>query len=51
MAILQASVFGMTGMMPGKYTGAAMTGMGLSGASIGIIRVIILLIFPNVQDT
>ena len=47
MAILQASVFGMTSMMPGKYTGAVMTGMGLSGASIGIIRVIILLILPN----
>ena len=36
MAILQASVFGMTGMMPGKYTAASMTGMGLSG--IGAVR-------------
>ena len=51
MAILQASVFGITGMMPGKYTAASMTGMGLSGAFIGIVRVIILLIWPNVTDS
>lgn len=50
MAILQASVFGMTGMLPAKYTSAAMTGMGLSGTMIGIVRVIILFIWPNVTD-
>ncbi len=51
MAILQASVFGMTGMMPGKYTAASMTGMGLSGAFIGVVRVIILLIWPDVTNS
>ena len=50
MAILQASVFGMTGMMPGKYTAASMTGMGLSGTMIGVVRVIILFIWPDVTN-
>lgn len=50
MAILQASVFGMTGMMPGKYTTASMTGMGLSGTFIGVVRVIILFIWPDVTN-
>ena len=44
--IVQGSVFGLAGMLPGKYMGAVMFGNGLSGITINVVRAICLSIFP-----
>lgn len=44
--IVQGSVFGLAGMLPGKYMGAVMLGNGLSGISLNILRAITIGIFP-----
>jgi hypothetical protein len=44
--IVQGSVFGLGGMLPGKYMGAVMFGNGLSGIAINFLRAICLAIFP-----
>lgn len=50
MSILQTSVFGLVGSLPGKYTGAVMTGLALSGVFIGTIRIITLGIWSDVNN-
>ena len=47
MGILQTSLFGLVGLLPGKYTMALMTGLALSGVSIGTVRIITLAIWSN----
>ena len=49
-AILQASVFGLGGMLPFKYTIAIMGGNGVAGLLIGIARMICLFAFGENQD-
>jgi equilibrative nucleoside transporter 1/2/3 len=44
--IVQGSVFGLAGMLPGKFMGAVMFGNGLSGISINVMRAVCLSIFP-----
>jgi equilibrative nucleoside transporter 1/2/3 len=44
--IVQGSVFGLAGMLPGRFMGAVMFGNGLSGITINILRAICLAIFP-----
>lgn len=47
MAILMTSVFGLLGVLPGKYTGTAMTGLAFSGVFIGTFRIITLAIWSD----
>lgn len=44
--IVQGSVFGLAGMLPGKFMGAVMFGNGLSGMAINMMRAVCLSIFP-----
>ena len=50
MSILLTSTFGLLAMLPGKYTGTAMTGLAFSGVFIGTIRIITLGIWNNTRD-
>lgn len=47
--MVQASVFGGAGFLPGKYVGAVMFGNGLSGIGTNILKVIFMLVLPG-QD-
>jgi hypothetical protein len=49
--IVQGSVFGLGGMLPGKYMGAVMFGNGLSGISLNILRAITLAAWPPVTGS
>ena len=49
--VVQGSVFGIAGMLPGKFMGAVMFGNGLSGITINFLRAICLLIFPPKADS
>jgi hypothetical protein len=44
---MQSSIFGLGGILPGKYMGAIMFGNGLSGIFISLIRGICLLFIPS----
>ena len=50
MSVLQTSIFGLVGSLPGKYTGAVMTGLALSGVFMGTIRIITLAIWSDVNN-
>ena len=45
-AIGQTTVFGLGGMLPGKYTNAIMAGNGMAGVGLNVIRIICLASFP-----
>ena len=49
-AILQASVFGLGGVLPFRFTIAIMAGNGVVGLGIGCIRMICLAAFSGVKD-
>lgn len=45
--MVQATVFGLAGQLPGKYTAALMIGNGVSGIFSNAVRVIFLLVLPG----
>lgn len=45
--MVQASVFGLGGVLPGKYMGAIMFGNGISGISMNLLRIIFILTLPD----
>lgn len=45
--ILQSQVFGLAGILPGKYTGAIMFGQGLSGILMNLLRLVFVLTLPS----
>jgi len=45
--MVQASVFGGAGFLPGKYVGAVMFGNGLSGIGTNVLKVIFMLALPG----
>jgi hypothetical protein len=49
--IVQGSVFGLGGMLPGKYMGAIMFGNGLSGITLNVLRAITLAVYPPVKGS
>ena len=49
--IVQGSVFGLGGMLPGKYMGAIMFGNGLSGITLNVLRAITLAVYPPVAGS
>lgn len=42
-AVFQGGLFGLTGMMPFKYTGAVMTGQGIGGTFAALANIAALL--------
>jgi Nucleoside transporter len=48
---VQGSVFGLAGMLPGKFMGAVMFGNGISGIAINAMRAICLAIFPPIKGS
>lgn len=42
-AVFQGGLFGLTGMMPFKYTGAVMTGQGIGGTFAAVANIVAIL--------
>ena len=47
LGVMQSSIFGLGGILPGKYMGAIMMGNGFSAIFISMLRGICLLLIPN----
>ena len=45
--MVQGSVFGLAGVLPGKYMGAVMFGNGVSGVGCNLLRLIFVASFPK----
>jgi len=45
--VVQAQVFGLAGILPGKYIGAVMFGNGLSGIGANLLRLIFVIALPS----
>lgn len=49
-AIAEASVYGLTGMLPKQYSNAYVIGLGASGVIVSALRMLCLAFFPNDED-